>query len=356
MRDLPGSKTLGFNDFWLLLIGIPAVAMIMSLITFGSGVFGSGLKFLAICFAMSLVYTTIFWGVFRQLVIIYRKRLPKPESARLRIILQTGTMVIGYFLLKFILDPLVAQLFGAEAGPKEMGGAGIDAATIVIIFLVSSIYEGVYFYNLFKSTELEKIRLEQVNTQTQLEGLKSYVDPHFLFNSLNTLAQLIPEDQVKAERYVEQMSKVYRYILEMRNKKLISLEEELNFLDAYQFLLKERFGEKLHFGIQIDEANLNKMVIPLALQMCIENAIKHNVISLEKNLRIDIETNGNDKLVIKNQLRRKKRPPASTGFGLENIRSRYRYYTDVPVDVITTQEEFIVLLPLLSLEKELAVS
>ena len=186
-----------------------------------------------------------------------------------------------------------------------------------------------------------------MNMQSQLEGLKNQVNPHFLFNSLNTLTYLIPENADKSVHFVQQLSKVYRYILELKDKELISLEEELRFLDAYTFLLKERFGENLCVEIDIPDEFLNKNIIPLSLQILCENAIKHNIISSQKPLCLKVFIQNEDKLIVKNNLQKKNQEMNSTRLGLQNIKNRYRFFSEKEVEVIATQEEFVVVLPLI---------
>jgi LytS/YehU family sensor histidine kinase len=140
---------------------------------------------------------------------------------------------------------------------------------------------------------------------------------------------------------------VYRYILEIRDKKLIFLEEELKFLNAYTFLLKERFGENLHIKMDIPEKYLNDKILPLSLQILFENAIKHNIISSEKPLFMEVFIENGDKLVVKNNLQKKNQVMNSTKLGLQNIKNRYRFFSDKEVEVIVTQKSFIVILPML---------
>jgi LytS/YehU family sensor histidine kinase len=194
---------------------------------------------------------------------------------------------------------------------------------------------------------VEKQKLKRMNMQSQLEGLKNQVNPHFLFNSLNTLTYLIPENSEKSVHFVQQLSKVYRYILEIRDKKLILLEEELNFLNAYTFLLKERFGKNLHIKIDIPEVHLNDKIIPLSLQILFENAIKHNIISSEKPLFMEVFIENGNKLIVKNNLQKKNQVMNSTKLGLQNIKNRYRFFSEKEVEVIVTQESFIVILPMI---------
>jgi len=198
-----------------------------------------------------------------------------------------------------------------------------------------------------KKSRLEREVLVKENITSQLEGLRNQVNPHFLFNSLNTLASVIPNDPDKAVRFVTKLSKVYRYILDLKDEKLIPIKKELDFLQSYTFLLKERFGENISFDIDVGEENFEKLVMPLSLQLTFENAIKHNIITKSKPLKIEVYLE-NDNLVVKNTLQRKSTVESSTKMGLQNIKNRYSFFTDKEVSVMTTRSHFIVTLPLLS--------
>ena len=300
-----------------------------------------------LCVPISLIYVVIFWVIFRKIYIYFHNIFPKPNQLLRRLFFLLGSMLMLYFVLKKVIKEALVYIIPASANLQERHNESAEIGTIMVIFLVTSIYELLFFYHRLKQTEIEKTNLEKANIFTQLQGLRNHVNPHFLFNSLNSLAQLIPEDQERAERFVLQMSKVYRYILEMREKKLIPVREELDFLKSYIFLLNERFADKLVVEIKIPPPLKDRQIVPLALQILIENAIKHNIVSKEKPLVIEIFNSGENKLIIKNNLQKKNTVPSSTGFGLQNIKTRYNFYTDQDVDIIVTNDYFIVSLPLL---------
>mgnify|MGYP006291004975 CR=1 FL=1 len=223
--------------------------------------------------------------------------------------------------------------------------------SLVIIALVSTIYESVYLYYQLRVTIEEREQLKRENVESQLEGLRNQVNPHFLFNSLNTLTYLIPEDPDKAVEFVRRLSHTYRYILEIRDKKLVTLREELEFLKAYRFLVQERFGDKLRIETDVPAGMEERHVISLALQMLLENAVKHNIISQSRPLHIHIFVD-NDQLVVRNKLQPRQQSQPSTGTGLENIRHRYQFFTQKEVKVKAREGIFEVRLPLLNLQEE----
>ena len=172
--------------------------------------------------------------------------------------------------------------------------------------------------------QTQLINLQKENLQSQFDVLKQQVNPHFLFNSLNVLTSLIKLEPDLAEKFSEQLSKVYRYVLENKDNELVDLNTELNFLDAYIFLLNIRFVDKLNVNLNIPEKNRNDQIIPLAMQLLIENAIKHNVMSKSNPLVIDIFIDDNNYLNVINNLQERPSQIASTGVGLKNILNRYQ--------------------------------
>lgn len=199
------------------------------------------------------------------------------------------------------------------------------------------------------NTQLLKVQKE--NLQSQFEVLKQQVNPHFLFNSLNVLTSLIKVDPDLAESFTERLSKVYRYVLENKEKDLVSLSTELEFLNAYLFLLEIRFMKKLFIEIKIDKAFYDYQILPIAIQLIIENAIKHNTFSKAQPLKIEIFVDEQQRLNITNNLNVRETKFISTGVGLENINRRYALVSDQKPEFVKTTEHFIARLPLLKSEK-----
>lgn len=343
---------IGFNDIPVIMVGIPLVAFFMPLLFFGDTL-ENGLPAYLPKFTIALFHTSIYWFSLRALVLLLRRRFPehKDTGRRMTWMLLTVTPVI--ILIDASCNLLMGgleEIIGVRHGPPKIDYL---VAACMISALVLSIYEGFYFYHRWRQSVLEAERLRRENMQSQLEGLKSQVNPHFLFNSLNTLTYLIPEDSDRAVRFVQQLSKVYRYILEIRDQPLITLREELNFLDAYLFLLHERFGDNLRVELDVDPAAYDLQLIPLSLQMLFENAIKHNIISREQPLCVILSTTeGQDALVVRNKLQLKRQNQRSTRVGLNNIRRRYAFYTSEDVLVDNSDGWFTVRLPLLRVSAE----
>jgi len=173
------------------------------------------------------------------------------------------------------------------------------------------------------------------------------VNPHFLFNSLNSLSSLINEDPEKAEKFLDEMSKVYRYLLRTNEEGLTTLESEMQFIQSYFHMLKTRYGEGLDMETNIDDHYMNYQIPPLTLQMLVENAVKHNMIMKNNPLKILIMTTNSGKLIVSNNLQRKDRMVSSNRVGLTNIVNKYRLMKKEEISVRDDGKEFAVVVPLI---------
>lgn len=215
------------------------------------------------------------------------------------------------------------------------------------ILLMGIIVLGLFrWYQLSRDARLQKVNLlEKERAESQLEAIKAQINPHFLFNSFNTLVAIIEDDQELAVEYVENLSDFYRSILQYRDKEIIPIKEELEIVEKYGFLLKKRFGDNFNMNIQVNGEPI--YVAPFTLQVLIENAIKHNVISAKKPLHITITVEEGEFVVVKNNLQKKKEKPKSTAFGLESIAQRYQLMVNKSIEVLETGSEFIVKIPVI---------
>ncbi|GAB3958925.1 hypothetical protein GCM10028805_54040 [Spirosoma harenae] len=196
-------------------------------------------------------------------------------------------------------------------------------------------------------TELAVRRLEQEKTDVQLRALQAQVNPHFLFNSLNSLSSLIDDDPDRANEFVDQLSSVYRYLLKSNDQPLTTLANELDFIQSYYHLLKTRYGAGLSLSLQIDPTYKSYLLPPLTLQLLVENAVKHNTTIKGQPLSIDLFTDGEGNLIIRNNLQRKRKAVLSNGVGLSTIRTHYRNLSQ-PAPIVTEDENvFMVSIPLI---------
>jgi sensor histidine kinase YesM len=221
--------------------------------------------------------------------------------------------------------------------------------SLIITFLISMFMHGRSFLLSWKQSVVDAEKLKREGMSARYESLKNQVNPHFLFNSLNALTNLVYENQDLAAKFIKQLSEVYRYVLDTRERELVSEQEELKFLDSYIFLQRIRFGENLRVDISMDGEPT--AFPPLVLQMLIENAIKHNEISAEHPLKIEIYKQ-DGYVVVENTLQRKSSiSPDSKGIGLSNIMNRYEFLSNKKVDVEEKDGKFVVKLPILKPEQ-----
>jgi sensor histidine kinase YesM len=255
----------------------------------------------------------------------------------------TGILAMLVYTVAVIVILVYLFEFGFQidiGGTTRMLYGTVIITSVITLFMTSRSF----LYN-WKQAAIHSERLQKESITAQYNSLKSQVNPHFLFNSLNALTSLVYEDQDKAAKFIKQLSEVYRYVLDTRDKEIVSMEEELKFLDSYLFLQKIRFGDNL--SVELNLSSRQKLIAPLALQMLVENAIKHNIASSENPLSIKI-TEKDGYIIVENSLQRKNMPEEySPGLGLENIKSRYTFLSNQPVVVEESKEKFSVKLPVI---------
>ncbi len=233
--------------------------------------------------------------------------------------------------------------FGFSVGDSKLDVTYIT--TIIITLIITMFMTGREFLVNWRQAAVDAERLKKESVEAQYNSLRNQVNPHFLFNSLNALTNLVYQNQDQAVKFIKQLSEVYRYVLDTRNREVVSLTEELKFLESYIFLQQIRFGNKLKIDSKLD--GVKSQVAPLALQMLVENAIKHNTIAEELPLLIKLyEQSGF--LVVENNLQKKTiLEEDSSGLGLENIKKRYEFLSDRLVEVTENEISFVVRLPII---------
>lgn len=340
---------IGFNDGPLILITIPLLSFIVPFVFAGCR-FHHAPFFTLEIYITTLLVTIALWFGDRLIMIWSRSKYPHFEDVRKRLTLQSTSMllftIIGNNLFGYLLDDVI---FKGKVHSHFNTDVLINSnsAAIFCTIMIIAIYESIYFMNELRKSVEEKETLKRESLNAQLSALKTQVNPHFLFNNLNTLSALIPDTPDTAIEFVQQMSKVYRHILEVQDEKSIPLRDELDVLKAYGFLLKTRFGKNIDIQIDVPAEKMQQRIVPLSLQLLMENAIKHNIVSAEKPLRINVFAE-NGHLVVSNNLQIKNQQIESTGIGLENIRNRYRLLGDKEVIVSESGKSFTVSIPLLA--------
>jgi len=200
--------------------------------------------------------------------------------------------------------------------------------------------------------ELNIAQLEQRITMSQYQALRQQLNPHFLFNSLNTLASLIYVDVEKADAFIQEFAEVYRYVLRLNHAPTVTVRDELDFLHSYLFLLRIRFNDNLVYQETVDPAMFNGRIPPLTLQLLIENAIKHNEVSAENPLQIHVETKGKE-LVVRNNVQLRQDVPHRNGYGWQNLRERYQLMGEREPGYEQTDAEFVARVPIIMEKNEL---
>ena len=265
----------------------------------------------------------------------------------------TGSVIITLIGL-FILHMFTAVVYGNVTFKEFIANETFEnykfglwiTLSIVITFHV------VYFYNAYQQKKIKEQKVIAGTASAQFESLKNQIDPHFLFNSLNVLSSLIEENPDNAQRFTVSLSKIYRYVLDQKDKELVTVAEELAFAKTYMNLLKMRFENSINFQLPENYDNSDAKVVPLSLQLLLENAIKHNSVSEQQPLQIKIIIEGNY-LVVQNNLQKKEVLQTRKGVGLENIVNRYAILTKRSVLVDETSTYFSVKIPILT--KQIAI-
>ncbi len=243
------------------------------------------------------------------------------------------SMILNHYSFKQTIIPLKLNLIYALLAN-------------LLFHLVNTIF---FYFKEYEKKWKEAEQLKTITTQAELQLVKSQINPHFLFNNLNVLSALVMKNNGEANKFIEEFSKVYRYILNNQDKELVNIKTELEFIKPYIFLLQKRFVTGLFININIPEKYNEKFIIPASLQMLIENAIKHNIATSVKPLQINLEVNELNSLVVSNNLQLREFVENSTEIGLKNIMKRYFLVSGKQVIVNKSNTYFTVSLPLLTL-------
>lgn len=252
--------------------------------------------------------------------------------------------ILGIFLIRLFINVVLENESFATFLQGENSKNYVISSVITLIVLL--VFHTIYFYKKAQENKVKEQKIIAGTASAKFESLKNQIDPHFLFNSLNVLSSLIEENPDNAQRFTSSLSKVYRYVLEQKDKELVSVEEELSFAKTYMNLLKMRFENSVSYEVK-ETTNPEAKVVPLSLQLLLENTVKHNIASESKPLHIRIYEKG-DYLVIENDYQKKEVLQDRKGVGLQNIVDRYSIITNRKVRVIQTEQHFRVEIPMLT--------
>jgi hypothetical protein len=343
------------NDKWLRWIVIPLAVLLANLLFLKEGYYN-----LRLYVGWSLVgigYASLMWHVTLQWLMYIRRRYSDIKQTRKRVFVTFG----GYLLITASMQAMIVWLSGATGlssipATGEVYGKFI-AVSLVWVLIVGTIYEVIYYLQKYREALQEAEALKKVGLQQQYDRLKNQVNPHFLFNSLNSLSALIAEDRTRACAFLDELSSVYRYLLQAGQRPIVTLCDEMTFFTAYRYLLDTRFGTTIHWDIRVDDQFSDRWLPPLTIQTLIENALRHNLLLPEQPLTIRILTTNDGNLEISNGIQRKKLTVSTQPGGLSMLATRFetlglprpiieddshRFTVQIPlVRTSQTQENFV---------------
>ncbi|MDJ1468315.1 sensor histidine kinase [Xanthocytophaga flava] len=359
------------NDKWLRIAGVLLVFILNAVIEVNYIEEWNLITVLRVLILLGSIILS--WQVSRFLIIYFRRKysLGKHLLQRILFTVLSGTVSVALIswvagISKYIVK--YGTLKGFFESPGQTTHIGLNHKTLSLniykidfllgtfsFILLFIVYELWFFIQQASGdtkrlylAEQENEELKKISLHNQLEALKSRVNPHFLFNSLNSLSTLIEEDPQQAEHFLNELSQVYRYLLRANDHDLTTLSSELDFIRSYYHLLKIRHGNGLDLIINIHEDYTCYQIPPLTLQLLVENAVKHNVILHDKRLIIQLETTKHAQLIVKNNLQRKQTRVLSNQVGLSTIITKYRMLDQPEPLVVDNGQEFSVTLPLLN--------
>ncbi|AWG21816.1 histidine kinase [Flavobacterium faecale] len=337
-KELPRALLISFLIF-IVLVTIPVL-------NGGTITFDNKLK---VNFLYTMLYGMVLYYSNALLFMKLQSSFKNKSYTLKRLVISLGSSLLlslfVIFLLRIFEDVIVEnRSFLTFFESETISNYIVAAVTSFIVFL--GIYS-LYYYKVYNENKVKEQKIIAGTASAKFESLKNQIDPHFLFNSLNVLSSLIEENPENAQRFTTSLSKIYRYVLEQKDKELVSIEEELAFAKTYMSLLKMRFEDSLEYEMTIENPDPEAKVVPLALQLLLENAVKHNVVSTQKPLKIRIFIE-NGFLVVQNAFQKKEVLQNRQGVGLQNIINRYAIVTDRKVLIEKTEHHFKVRLPILT--------
>ncbi len=340
------TKILGFDDRLLALTCIVINTHSVMAIYYTGAFFNADFGAYALKWLGEFMAVLLLWMIIRWLYLELLKRRSGLKNVKIRLLI-VPLFLIPYFLISIWFIAYVQPYFDWQYLQYQDPEVSVQIATGAVIFFIDiGLYEALHLFVELKNTKIREEKLKKENVTTQLANLRNQISPHFLFNSLNTLVYLIDEDKEKSKEFVHKLSYIYKTVLDSSKKDLVSVGEEMEYIHAYTGLLKRRFGQNLMFNFDISSKDLDKKIMPLSLQLGIENAVKHNVVSKKQPLFINIET-VDGFLVIKNNLQKRTIRSKNTGLGLMNITNRYQLITNKQVLIDNSEDYFTLKLPLL---------
>jgi len=326
------------------LAGIMGLALLSTLLFFNES--HEGVKDFLVIYVWGLVVVATQWLGHSFIYGLLDKKFSWQDHLVKRAIYQI-LAIIAYSATAYIVVMAIMYKIVVGSLPDNPVSWWLRSSYLAILvsFAVSLIFVAVAFFTNWRRSQLEAERFKAEMLAYKYEALQNQINPHFLFNSFNVLSDLVYEDQKKAVGFISQLSQLFRYVLDSRERELVPVKEELEFIKAYISLLQTRFEDKLSFQLDVEAAE-DEMVVPMTLQLLIENCVKHNEISASKPLSITI-VRKEDYLKVENNLQPKPQGTESGKTGLSNISQQYKYFTDKGIIITETDRSYAVAVPLI---------
>jgi two-component system LytT family sensor kinase len=327
-------------------IMMPLICMLLNNLLFGYREFQDAKVWL---YSFPLIYIIGCFSWYCQIILMngLRVQFPRIEQTGIRLTI----LGISHFLIRSVAFAFIFYLYDAtQFLGYRLNTQKLEFAiycSVALTLMATSLWEATYTFGQLRTSGAEKEKMKQLTIQQEFETLKSQVNPHFLFNCFNTLSSLISEDRKQAEVFLNELSKVYRYLLRNNEDGLSTLQTEIRFIQSYYRLLQTRHGEAVQLQIETDKKYDQYLLPSLSLQMLVENAVKHNVLSRNKPLVIDIFTTTGNKLVVSNNLQVRTVKGPSNSIGLNNIKGKYELLKETGFQVLEDNTSFSVVLPLI---------
>lgn len=343
MKILTKTSKLQLYSF---LASMPIIDLLLNFVLYDDSLF-QDIKIWLISFPLIYLLGFASWQGHVAIGYLVKRRYPLLRQTKTRLLLQ-AVFIIPFMSLSVCLILFLYDLFHIldyHFSVEDLKMGLLIGFSVNVIF--EPLYEADYTLERYKESLAEKQYLKQMLAGQEFDALKKQVNPHFLFNCFNTLSSLISVDRKKASEFLDELSKVYRYLLRNNEESLSTLESEVKFIQSYARLLKTRHGSAIELNIDYGVEYTNYVLPSLSLQLLVENAVKHNILSREQPLVIDIFTTTGNKLIVNNNLQRRNEKVMSNRVGLENIRSKYALLGHCGFQVLEDELNFTVVLPLI---------
>lgn len=331
-------------SFWHVLLSSGVLALVILVLFFNNVYHNPRSFFLGFIWSFAICITQ--WAGPVLIIGVLNKRMPwilRPVSRTfVQFFLILAWSVSAYLIVQMLMMYLVQGRMPAESWKYASESI---VYTFLIALFISLVFTTIGFFKSWRQSVLNEAAMKEEMMSYKYDSLRSQINPHFLFNSFNVLSDLVYEDQDQAVAFIRQLGDLFRYVLDSRDKELVSLKEELAFMQSYAFLLKTRFGDKLKLEVQAD-MDVDAYIVPMTLQLLVENAVKHNEVSEKFPLQISIRQAG-QLVEVENNLKPKPTGNDSKQTGLKNIAQQYAFFTDKKVEVMKEEFSFLVRVPLI---------